>query len=499
MADSRPNILFIMSDDHASHAMSCYGSRINRTPNLDRIAADGMRYDHCFCTNSICTPSRAAILSGTYNHVNGVTTLATPMDNRLRTFPKLLQSAGYQTAVFGKWHLGQGPRHCPTGFDDWAVLPGQGCYHNPAFVFKDDAEPGGVKRTVHGYATDLITDMSLDWLQHRDADRPFCLLCHHKAPHRPWYPDEKHAALFLNEDVPEPDTLFDDYAHRAQAAQAAAMRVGVHMNPTDVKAEIPDGMSEHDLRRWAYQRYIKDYLRVVQSIDDNVGRMLDALDQAGLSENTLVVYTSDQGFFLGDHGWYDKRFMYEESLRMPFILRYPKEAAAGSVNEDIVLNVDFPALFLDLADIPVPADFQGRSLRPLLRGETPPDWRRAMYYRYWMNKAHHNVAAHYGVRTKTHKLVYYYYDGCGQPGADEGHFAGRGGVASLDGLPPEWELFDLEQDPAELRNVYDEPAYAAVREELRGILHSLQDELGDEPFPGERESARPDGHRGRMS
>jgi arylsulfatase A-like enzyme len=442
-----------------------------------------MRFDNCFCTNSICTPSRATILSGTYNHVNGVTTLATMMDNTLQTFPKLLQGAGYQTAVFGKWHLGQGPKHCPTGFDDWAVLPGQGYYHNPTFIFR--GPDGGERRTVPGYVTDIITDMSLDWLKQRDPDRPFCLLYHHKAPHRPWYSDEKHADMFLNEDVPEPDTLLDDYANRAKAAEAAAMRVGVHMSPTDVKCEIPDDMSEEDLRRWGYQRYIKDYLRVVQSIDDNVGRVLDYVDEAGLAEDTLVIYTSDQGFFLGDHGWYDKRFMYEESLKMPFVLRYPKEVAAGSVNDDIVLNVDFPALFLDLAGVGIPDDFQGRSLRPLIQGSTPPDWRQAMYYRYWMNKAHHNVAAHYGIRTHKHKLIYYYYDGCDQPGTGDRHCAGLGDVISLDGLEPEWELFDLQKDPQEMHNVIDDPAYAGVVTELKDELHRLQAEVGDERYPAD--------------
>jgi arylsulfatase A-like enzyme len=472
MSDSRPNILFIMTDDHASHAMSCYGSRINRTPHLDRIAEGGMRFDSCFCTNSICTPSRAAILTGTYNHVNEVTTLDTPMDNRLFTFPKLLQAAGYQTAIFGKWHLGTGPDHCPTGFDDWAVLPGQGRYHNPEFIFK--GPDGGTWRTVPGYATDLITDMSLDWLEGRDPDRPFCLLCHHKAPHRPWYPDEKHAAMYLNEDVPEPETLYDDYANRASAAAAAEMRVGPHMTSTDLKCEVPDELPEMALRKWAYQRYIKDYLRVVASVDDNVGRMLDHLRDAGLEEDTIVIYTSDQGFFLGDHGWYDKRFMYEESLRMPFIVRYPCEVAPGSVNDDIVLNVDFPALFLDLAGVEIPESFQGRSFRPLLQGATPDDWRDGMYYRYWMHKAHHNVYAHYGIRTRRYKLIYYYADALGQAGAiDESY-------------EPEWELFDLQEDPCELRSVYDDPAYAEVRAQLTDELHRLQAEVGDARYERDR-------------
>lgn len=473
----KPNIIFIMSDDHAAHAMSCYGSKINKTPNLDRIADGGMRFDNCFCNNSICTPSRATILTGTYNHINGVTTLATPMDNRLQTFPKLLQNNGYQTAVFGKWHLGVGPEHCPAGFDDWAVFPDQGRYHNPEFIFK--GPDGGRTRTVPGYATDIITDMSLDWLKQRDTEKPFCLLYHHKAPHRPWYSDEKHADMFLNEDVPEPETLYDDYSNRAAAAAAAEMRVGRDMSALDLKCEMPKELPDNELRKWAYQRYIKDYLRVVASMDDNVGRVLDYLDEEGLTENTLVIYTSDQGFFLGDHGWYDKRFMYEESLRMPFILRYPKEVKPGSINDDIVVNVDFAPLLLDLAGLPVPDDMQGRSLRELLKGQTPDDWRQSMYYRYWMNKAHHNVAAHYGVRTHKYKLIYYYYDGCGQEGTENASRDGGDGGISIDGLEPEWELFDLEKDPYEMNNVYSTPAYAKVVTELKAELHRLQQEVGD--------------------
>jgi arylsulfatase A-like enzyme len=472
MTDTPPNILFIMSDDHASHAMSCYGSRINQTPNLDRIADGGMRFENCFCTNSICTPSRAAILTGTYNHVNQVTTLSTPMDNRLLTFPKLLQETGYQTAIFGKWHLGIGPDHCPTGFDDWAVLPGQGLYHNPDFIFK--GPDGGARRTVKGYVTDIITDMCLEWLKDRDENRPFCLLCHHKAPHRAWEPDEKHAHLYLDEDIPEPETLYDDYANRASAASAAEMRVGVHMSARDVKCEISRGLSERELRRWAYQRYIKDYLRVVASIDDNVGRMLDYLDAKGLADNTVVIYTSDQGFFLGDHGWYDKRFMYEESLRMPFILRYPREVRPRTLNDDIVLNVDFCPLFLDLAGIDPPQEFQGTSFRPLLHGRASGNWRSAMYYRYWMHKADHNVYAHYGLRTKRYKLIYYYADALGQPGAIDETYE------------PEWELFDLETDPYELCSVYDDPSYAGVVRDLTAELHRLQEEVGDQRYEKDR-------------
>ena len=465
MTHKPPNILFIMSDDHASHAIGSYGSRINQTPNIDRIAEGGIRFDNCFCTNSICTPSRATILTGTYNHVNEVTTLATPMDNRLLTFPKLLQQNGYQTAIFGKWHLGTGPRHCPTGFDDWAVVPGQGRYHNPEFIFK--GPDGGTTRTVSGYVTDLITDMCLDWLEQRDPEKPFCLLCHHKAPHRPWYSDEAHADMFLNEDVPEPDTLYDDYSNRAQAASAAEMRVGPHMTQTDLKCEVPYELPENELRKWAYQRYIKDYLRVVASVDDNIGRLLDYLDAEGLAEDTLVIYTSDQGFFLGDHGWYDKRFMYEESLRMPFVLRYPREVEPASINDEIILNVDFAPLFLELARVEIPESFQGRSFRSLLRGQVPPDWQQSMYYRYWMHKADHNVFAHYGIRTKRYKLIYYYADALGQTGAIDETYE------------PEWELFDLEVDPYELNNVYDEPAYTGIAAELKELLHQLQQAVGD--------------------
>jgi arylsulfatase A-like enzyme len=481
---ARPNIVFILTDDHASHAMSCYGSRINTTPNLDRIADRGVRFDNCFCTNSICTPSRASILAGTYNHVNGVTTLLTPMDNRLTTFPKLLQQAGYQTGLFGKWHLGQGPRHCPTGFDDWAVLPGQGLYHNPDFIFP--GPDGGERRTVMGYATEIITDMSLNWLEQRDPGKPFCLLCHHKAPHRHWEPDEKHAAMYLNEEIPEPETLYDTYENRAKAAEVAAMRVGVHMFRHDIKAMINRSMPEMELRKWAYQRYIKDYLRVIASVDDNVGRMLDYFDAEGIADDTIVIYTSDQGFFLGDHGWFDKRFMYEESLRMPFLVSYPRVIAPGSNNEEIINNIDFAPTLLELCGVDIPDDFQGRSFVPLLRGEIPDGWQDAVYYRYWMHRADHNVAAHYGIRTKRYKLIYYYADPMGLEGLDGPVYAGEGYPQDVPlELEPEWELFDLENDPLEMCSVYNDPAYANVVRDLTVRLHELQEQVGDERHPSD--------------
>lgn len=466
---NRPNIVFILTDDHAAHAMSCYGSRINKTPNLDRIADEGIRFDRCYCTNSICTPSRASILAGTYNHINGVTTLATHMDNSLTTFPKLLQSSGYQTAIFGKWHLGQGPEHCPTGFDDWAVLPGQGLYHNPDFIFK--GPDGGEKKIVKGYATDIITDMSLEWLDRRDADRPFCLLCHHKAPHRPWEPDEKHADMYLNDEIAEPETLYDDYSTRASAAKEAKMRLGRDMITEDLKSIINYNLPEDELRKWAYQRYIKDYLRVVASVDDNTGRLLDYLDENGLAENTIVIYCSDQGFFLGDHGWYDKRFMYEESFRMPFVLRWPEMVKAGSVTDEFLTNVDFAPTLLEAAGVDVPTEMQGSSAMELLKGNTPEDWQQEVYYRYWMHKdGSHNVYSHYGIRTKRYKLIYYYNDGLGQPGTKDETYE------------PEWELFDLEKDPYEVNNVYDDPQYRDVIAELKDRLHKLQEKVRDQRY-----------------
>ena len=467
MPERRPNILFIMTDDHAAHAMSCYGSRINETPNLDRIAAGGMRFDNCFCTNSICTPSRATILTGTHTHINNVTTLGSRLDGRLLTFQKLLQKQGYQTSVIGKWHLGHGGIHDPTGFDYWCVLPGQGLYHDPRMFDM------GRERVVPGYATDIVTDMSLDWLRHRDPARPFCLLCHHKAPHRPWEPDERHAAMYDGVTIPEPETFNDDYANRARAAAEAEMRVDRDLHLIDLKEPVPQGLSPEEEKSWKYQRYIKDYLRCIASVDDNVGRLLDYLDEEGLGDDTIVVYTSDQGFFLGDHGWYDKRFMYEESLRMPFVVRYPREVRPESVNTDIVLNLDFAPTFLDYAGVDVPDEMQGTSFRSLLGGQPPADWQRIMYYRYWMHLAHHNVYAHYGVRTLRHKLIYYYADAMGQPGAID------------DSREPEWELFDLENDPCELRSVYHDHAYAGVVKELRTELRRLQKECGDEPHPSE--------------
>ncbi|HIM57603.1 MAG TPA: DUF4976 domain-containing protein, partial [Candidatus Latescibacteria bacterium] len=415
------------------------------------------------CTNSLCEPSRAGILTGTYNHVNGVTTIGAHLDNRLENVAKILQRDGYQTAIVGKWHLGQGTDHWPTGFDYWNILQGQGPYFDPEMV------RNGEKVQYSGYTTDLITDLSLDWLKGRDRERPFFLMYHHKAPHRHWEPDDKHAQLYEDVDIPEPRTFDDDYSNRAHAAREARMRVADDLNELDLKQPVPEGLNAAEEKSWKYQRYIKDYLRCVASIDDNVGRVLDYLEEeGGIVEDTIVIYTSDQGFFLGDHGWYDKRFMYEESLRMPFIIRYPREIEAGSVCEEMMLNVDFAPTWLDCAGIDIPDHMQGRSCRPLLNGDTPGDWQQGIYYRYWMHLSHHNVAAHYGVRTHRYKLIYYYGDACGQPNAID------------ERRDPEWELFDLQEDPCELNSVYGDPAYSDVASDLTRKLHELQEKLGDQ-------------------
>ncbi len=441
----RPNIVFIMSDDHAAHAIGCYGSRINRTPHIDRIAREGVRLDNCLCTNAICGPSRACILTGKYSHINGFKTNSDIFDGSQQTFPKLLQSAGYKTAMVGKWHLVSDP----TGFDYWNILPGQGEYVNPVMIEM------GKKQKRSGYVTDLITDSAIEFIQKRDKTAPFCLMCHHKAPHRNWIPDAKHGNMYETEDIPEPDTFKDDYANRSRAAAEAEMRVNRDLTPTDLKQDPPPGLEGDALAHWKYERYIKDYLRVIASVDDNVGRLLDALDKEGLAENTLVIYTSDQGFYLGEHGWFDKRFMYEESLRMPFLARFPGVIAPGTVNRDMVLNVDFAPLFLDNAGLNTPGDMQGRSFLPVLRGKTPTDWRTAMYYQYYEFPQPHHVYPHYGVRTDRYKLIHYY----------------------LPGKIDEWELIDMERDPQELHSVYDDPAYGETVKKLKDQITVFRKEL----------------------
>ncbi len=463
-SSERPNIIFVFTDDHATHALSAYGSEINQTPNLDRLADEGMLFRNAFVTNSICAPSRAVILTGKHSHMNGVIDNGTTFDGSQQTFPKLLQDAGYQTAIVGKWHL----KSDPTGFDYWEVLPGQGDYYNPAFR----TDEGRTDYT--GYVTDIITDRALNWLENtRDTDEPFMLMYQHKAPHRGWRPGPDHLTTYDDTEIPAPDYLFDDYAGRTTAAQWATMTIADHLNRSDLKLDTPTNLTDEQLEqwnaaygpkneayrqadltekertRWKYQRYIKDYLRTIDSVDDNMGRLLDYLDQSGLAENTVVIYSSDQGFYLGDHGWFDKRWMYEESFKTPLLVRWPGVTEPGTENTELVQNLDFAQTFLDIAGAEIPGDMQGRSLEPLLRSENT-DWRDAVYYHYYEFPGWHDVRRHYGIRTERYKLIHYY-------GIDE------------------WELFDLQEDPEEVSSVYNDPEYSNTVARLKEDLSDLQE------------------------
>lgn len=474
----RPNILFIFSDDHAYQAVSAYGSGLNHTPHIDRLAREGMRFDRCVVTNSLCGPSRACILTGKYGHKNGFYDNTSRFDGSQTTFPKLLQEAGYQTAIVGKWHLVSDP----TGFDYWKILPGQGRYYSPVFI----TARGRV--TEPGYVSDVITRDALRWLQEeRESERPFLLMVQHKAPHREWAPGPEHVGDFKNVEFPEPPTLFDDYRDRSSAAAAATMRIGQDMTlQSDLKvwepgSELEERMLElmspeeqeawqasydeenrefrenpptgDDLVRWKYQRYLKDYLRCVASIDDSVGELLAWLDESGLTDKTLVVYASDQGFYLGEHGWFDKRFMYEESFRTPCVVRWPGTVEPGGVESRMVSNLDFAQTLLEAAGVEAPDDMQGESFVPLLKMEPVENWRKSFYYHYYEGPpAVHTVAEHYGVATDRYKLIHYY---------------------KLD----EWELFDRENDSQEMHSVYDDPAYAETRAELSAELTRLRKEL----------------------
>lgn len=482
-AAERPNIIFIMTDDHASHALSCYGSKVNRTPNMDRLAAGGMRFANAFVTNSICSPSRATLLTGQYSHLNGV-----PVFNRFdgsrQTVARLLRASGYHTGMIGKWHLGSDP----TGFDQWITLPGQGVYNNPRFI-----TPHGTLN-IEGYVSDVITDLGVRFIETRPADQPFFLMLHHKAPHRSWEPDEKNKALFKDRVIPEPETLNDDWATRPAALPENRQTVANDLTRFDLKLTPPadlttpadrqkwlnvkpdrvdlpqsDGsvktLAGGDLAKWKYQRYMQDYLACVQGVDDNIGRLLDYLDTSGLAKNTVVFYTSDNGFFLGDHGLYDKRFMYEASLRIPLLVRAPGLAAAGAVSDRMVLNVDFAPTFLDLAGLPVPADMQGHSLKPLLTGAPPDNWRASFYYRYYHDPGDHNTRAHLGLRTATEKLIHYW-------------------------KKDTWEYYDLSTDPNELQNRITDPAAQPRIAGLKAELTRQQKELKDDnqfadSLPGE--------------
>ncbi len=452
-ANEPPNIIYIMTDDHATQMMSAYDDSRAETPNLDRIGQEGIRFRNSFCTNALCAPARAVLLTGKYSHKNGQLMNGPKFDGSQQTFPKMLQRAGYQTAVVGKWHLGS----APTGFDYWNVLPGQGVYRNPVLI-----EMGESKRH-QGYVTDIITDLAMDWLRNRDQQKPFALLYHHKAPHAQFVPALKHESLFTEADVPFPATYHDDYSKRAAPVQKATNR----LVPDFIKKwtawgqrfrkESPGDLQGDELRNWMYQQYVKDYKRIMVSVDENVGRLLDFLDETGLTENTIVIYTSDNGMFVGDHYMYDKRFVYEEALRVPLVIRYPKGIIAGSVTDAFSLNVDYAPTILDFAGVPIPSDMQGRSLRPILEGKTPSDWRRSFYYHYYERPGSHNVARHYAVRTERYKLIHYYSNDWGGE--------------------PAWELVDLQNDPHEYQNIYNSPEHQAVVADLKAELNQLREEL----------------------
>ena len=463
----KPNIIYIMSDDHANAAIGAYGSWLKpvvKTPNLDKLAKQGMLFKNSMVTNSICTPSRAAILTSQYSHRNGVYTLNDALPKGTIHIGHLLRMLGYQTGLIGKWHL----QIDPTGFDYWNILPGQGAYHNPK-LRPIGAKPKEFKEFKDGYSEDVITDLSLDFLKKRDKTKPFYLMCQFKAPHRPWDPAPRFKDLYKDVKIPEPPTLLDHYPGRAKQVGNIKMRVGQDFQERDLQMPIPKNMAPDELRKWAYQHYMHRYLSCVAAVDENVGRLLAFLEAEGLSEDTIIIYTSDQGFFLGEHGWFDKRMMYEPSLLTPLIIRWPGHVPAGTVNNDMILNLDHAPTFLELAGGPIPKSMQGKSYKSILAGKTPPDWRTSMYYRYWMHlDESHNVPAHYGVRTNRYTLIHYYGKGMDMKGAKD-----------ID-LTPEWELFDNQKDPQQMHNVYADPAYQTTVRELRAELDRLRREVGDE-------------------
>ena len=476
----RPNIVFIFSDDLTRQAISCYQDprHLLQTPNMDRIAAQGMRFDNCYVTNSICGPSRATVLTGLYSHRNGFFNNSNSVfDSSQQTFPKLLQHAGYETAMIGKWHLGSNP----TGFDEWCILPGQGAYYNPDFI------DNGKRVKIDGYVTDIITEKSLQWLKDRDQEKPFLLMMQHKAPHRQWEPAARHLNWNQDHSFAEPATLFDEYTNRSKAVVDQDMEIATTMTKGDLKLVPPKRLNSQQLDawnqyyaprneqfeqanlsgealvRWKYQRYIHDYLACVAAVDESVGQLLDYLDEAGLSDNTLVVCTSDQGFYLGEHGWFDKRWIFEESASTPLMVQWPGKIKAGSTCNEIVSLMDFAPTFLEIAQAEESMDIQGRSMVPLLESQPVTDWRDSLYYHYYEYPQPHHVRPHYGLITDRYKLVHYY-------GIDV----------------DDWELLDRRANPEETIDYYDDPPYAMVRQELTDRLAKKREEAGDtEPAPRE--------------
>ena len=504
--DNRPNILFIMSDDHAYQAISAYDKRLIDTPNIDRIADDGILFSNASVTNSICAPSRAVILTGKHSHINGKIDNLAKFDDSQITFPQLFQKAGYQTAMFGKLHFGNNPK----GFDDFLILPGQGSYINPLFLGKDK------DTIINGHVTDIITDLTLNWFKSkRDESKPFLMMYLHKAPHRPWWPTPEKFAKFYEKKFPEPETLFDDYSNRGTAARTAEMNILKHMQymhdskirpetmeiMSDVEPKMiytrDDGtittpsvgrfngpygrmnesqkrkyditidkinddfkknwpkMNDIEKMKWKYQRYMQDYLATISSVDDNVGRVLDYLEETGLDKNTIVVYTSDQGFYLGEHGWFDKRFIYDQSFKTPLLIKWPNVIKPGITNDELVQNLDYAQTFLEAAMIDIPDDMQGESLIPLLKGNSQEWTRDAVYYHYYEYPSVHMAKRHYGIVNKDFKLVHFYFD------------------------VDEWELYDRLNDPNEINNVYNDPNYKDVVEALTLVLSDLRKKYKD--------------------
>lgn len=497
---TRPNILFIMSDDHGYQSISAYSDHLMQTPNIDRIANEGMLFTNGCVTNALCAPSRAVLLTGKHNHLNGKIDNFSSFDTTNVVFPELLKANGYQTAMFGKLHF----ENIPNGFDQYKILPGQGHYYNPDFITKEE---GTIN--VTGYVTDIITDFTLDWLKNeREEDKPFMLMYLHKAPHREWLPAPRHFKEFTKKTFPEPETLFDDYNGRGSAARESEMNILAHMNWAgdskltpeamdelgiaetetfikpwdkwayehtvgrmneeqraawdsvydpiieDFKKRYPD-MSEEDLMRWRYQRYMQDYLGSTAAVDEGVGRVLDYLEESGLAENTIVVYTSDQGFYLGEHGWFDKRFIYDESFKTPLMVRWPGKVKAGSVCNEMAQNLDFAQTFLDAAGVEAPADMQGESLVPLLTGNDQAWTREAVYYHFYEYPTVHMVKRHYGIVTKAFKLAHFYYD------------------------VDEWELYDRLEDPMEMNNVINDARYAGILVALKAQLKEMRENYED--------------------
>ena len=484
-AASRPNILFIFTDDHAYQAIGAYNSWLKEycpTPNIDSLAREGMIFERCYVTNSICGPMRAVIQTGKYSHTNGFLVNGNQFDGTQQTFPKLLRKAGYTTAVVGKWHLGE--HMAPQGFDYSEVLVGQGPYYNPPMLKDADGDgkhdgPGRKPVKHTGYTTDIITDLAMDWMKNkRDPEKPFMLMLQHKAPHRNWQPAPRHLNKYDDVTLPEPATLFDDYKGRTLAAHQQDMTIAETMTRGDLKLNAPGNLTPEqrktwnaayepknkafretklkgrDLIRWKYQRYLKDYLRCIASVDENIGRVLEYIKQEKLADNTIVIYCSDQGFYLGEHGWFDKRWMYEESLRTPMVIRWPGVIKPGTRNRDIVSPIDFAETFCEVAEVDIPADMQGRSLVPVLKGKTPRDWRKSFYYHYYEYPGWHYVRRHYGVTDGHHKLIHFYEKDVNQ-----------------------WELFDLKSDPNEIKSIHGDPTVAKIQKRLIRQLNQHRKEL----------------------